>query len=44
MKIFQITINGIATKFNFSDKIKLVDKMEELQKHGKVSFLIINLN
>jgi len=46
MKLFQIVINGQATRFVFSDKVQLVDKMIDLQKsfeQGSITFLIIEL-
>jgi hypothetical protein len=46
--IFQIVVNNLATKFNFSfsEKSKLVDKMVELQNQfpkSKITFLKIEL-
>ena len=47
-QLFQVVLDGTATKFNFdrTEKVQLVDKMVELQKQfpkAKVTFLTINL-
>ena len=44
--LFQIVINHQATKFVFTDRLELIDKMIELQKSfitDTVTFLIIEL-
>ena len=46
MKLFQIVLDGTATKFTFTDKVELVDKMVELQEQfpkAKVTFLVVDL-
>jgi hypothetical protein len=46
MKLFQVVLDGKATKFTFTDKVELVDKMVELQEQfpkAKVTFLVVDL-
>lgn len=46
MKLFQVVLDGKATKFTFDDKVELVDKMVELQQQfpkARVTFLVVDL-
>jgi len=47
-RLFQVVLDGKATKFTFdqTDKVKLVDKMVELQEQfpkAKVTFLTFDI-
>jgi len=44
--LFQICINNQATKFVFTDKLLLIDKIIELQRsfvNGSITFIIIDI-